>query len=202
MIFSLQKKKKLFVLLRNDYILVNFSKLIWIWVGGVLSRGLKRNLKGSWLSGFGGIFLSLRLEMIDSHITSICGFILRCKTAYQHIWYMWLRNLAGCIRYNITWILIWFQVGVAPANASITASNAARSYSSDIRKITLIPGDGIGPEISAAVQQIFKAANVPIDWEEVDVTPVRVSEYNSFLYFFLYNLNPKRLCFALNVRWT
>ena len=26
--------------------------------------------------------------------------------------------------------------------------------------MTLIPGDGIGPEISAAVQQIFAAANV------------------------------------------
>lgn len=44
-----------------------------------------------------------------------------------------------------------------------------------MKKVTLIPGDGIGPEISAAVQQIFQAANVPIEWESVDVTPVRVS---------------------------
>lgn len=43
-----------------------------------------------------------------------------------------------------------------------------------MKKVTLIPGDGIGPEISAAVQQIFTAANVPIEWEAVDVTPVRV----------------------------
>jgi len=43
----------------------------------------------------------------------------------------------------------------------------------ELRKATLIPGDGIGPEISAAVQKIFAAANVPIDWEPVDVTPVR-----------------------------
>lgn len=50
----------------------------------------------------------------------------------------------------------------------------ARLYSSEVRKCTLIPGDGIGPEISAAVQKIFAAANVPIDWESVDVTPVRV----------------------------
>lgn len=35
----------------------------------------------------------------------------------------------------------------------------------------MIPGDGIGPEISASVKRIFAAANVPIDWEEVDVTP-------------------------------
>jgi hypothetical protein len=37
----------------------------------------------------------------------------------------------------------------------------------------LIPGDGIGPEISAAVQQIFTAAEVPLQWEIVDVTPVK-----------------------------
>jgi isocitrate dehydrogenase (NAD+) len=33
--------------------------------------------------------------------------------------------------------------------------------------ITLIPGDGIGPEVSAAVQQILAAAGVEIAWEEI-----------------------------------
>jgi isocitrate dehydrogenase (NAD+) len=32
--------------------------------------------------------------------------------------------------------------------------------------ITLIPGDGIGPEVSNAVQQILLAAGVDIEWEE------------------------------------
>ncbi|WP_400192689.1 isocitrate/isopropylmalate dehydrogenase family protein [Hymenobacter sp. B81] len=32
--------------------------------------------------------------------------------------------------------------------------------------ITLIPGDGIGPEITKAVQDIFAAAQVPVQWEE------------------------------------
>ena len=31
--------------------------------------------------------------------------------------------------------------------------------------VTLIPGDGIGPEISSAVQKIIKAAGVEIDWD-------------------------------------
>ena len=31
--------------------------------------------------------------------------------------------------------------------------------------VTLMPGDGIGPEISDAVVNIFKAADVPIEWE-------------------------------------
>lgn len=56
--------------------------------------------------------------------------------------------------------------------ASTKLSNA-RLYSQQVQKCTIIPGDGIGPEISAAVQKIFAAANVPIEWESVDVTPVR-----------------------------
>ncbi|XP_017471944.1 PREDICTED: probable isocitrate dehydrogenase [NAD] subunit alpha, mitochondrial isoform X1 [Rhagoletis zephyria] len=61
----------------------------------------------------------------------------------------------------------------AAANVKVsTAPTSARGYASGTRKVTLIPGDGIGPEISAAVQKIFTAANVPIEWESVDVTPV------------------------------
>ncbi len=33
------------------------------------------------------------------------------------------------------------------------------------RRVTLIPGDGIGPEISAAVVRIIEAAGVEIEWE-------------------------------------
>lgn len=33
-------------------------------------------------------------------------------------------------------------------------------YLSQIQTVTLIPGDGIGPEISNAVMQIFEAAKV------------------------------------------
>ena len=36
----------------------------------------------------------------------------------------------------------------------------------------MIPGDGIGPEISRSVKLIFEAAEVPIVWEDVNVTPV------------------------------
>lgn len=42
-------------------------------------------------------------------------------------------------------------------------------------KVTLIPGDGIGPEISESVKAIYSAAKVPITWEERDVTPVIVN---------------------------
>ncbi len=32
--------------------------------------------------------------------------------------------------------------------------------------VTLIPGDGIGPEIVASVKAIFKAAGAPVEWED------------------------------------
>ncbi len=32
-------------------------------------------------------------------------------------------------------------------------------------KVVLIPGDGIGPEVSAAAQEVVAAAGVAIDWE-------------------------------------
>jgi isocitrate dehydrogenase (NAD+) len=38
--------------------------------------------------------------------------------------------------------------------------------------VTLIPGDGIGAEVSDSVKQIFKADNVPVQWEQVDATGV------------------------------
>lgn len=37
--------------------------------------------------------------------------------------------------------------------------------------VTLIEGDGIGPEIAQSVKDIFAAAKAPIEWESVDVTP-------------------------------
>ncbi|KAJ3142255.1 NAD-dependent isocitrate dehydrogenase [Geranomyces variabilis] len=47
------------------------------------------------------------------------------------------------------------------------------AYTQDGKRIvTLIPGDGIGPEISKSVVEIFKAQGVPVVWETVDVYPI------------------------------
>ncbi|KAG1783269.1 hypothetical protein EV702DRAFT_1060984 [Suillus placidus] len=58
------------------------------------------------------------------------------------------------------------------ASASPTAAFAGHKGSNGKYTVTLIPGDGIGPEISESVKDIYAAANVPIEWEEVSVTPV------------------------------
>jgi isocitrate dehydrogenase (NAD+) len=39
-------------------------------------------------------------------------------------------------------------------------------------KVTLLPGEGIGPEVSRATRRILEAAGVQIDWEEIDARAV------------------------------
>uniref|UniRef100_A0A7J7RSG7 Isocitrate dehydrogenase [NAD] subunit alpha, mitochondrial n=1 Tax=Myotis myotis TaxID=51298 RepID=A0A7J7RSG7_MYOMY len=48
-----------------------------------------------------------------------------------------------------------------------------RGFAGGVQTVTLIPGDGIGPEISAAVMKIFDAAKAPIQWEERSVTAIQ-----------------------------
>lgn len=38
--------------------------------------------------------------------------------------------------------------------------------------VTLIPGDGVGKEITDSVVSIFEAENLPIDWDRVDISGV------------------------------
>jgi isocitrate/isopropylmalate dehydrogenase len=40
-------------------------------------------------------------------------------------------------------------------------------------------GDGIGAEVSESVREIFKADNVPIEWEQVDVSGVESGDKHS-----------------------
>ena len=47
--------------------------------------------------------------------------------------------------------------------------------------ITLIPGDGIGPEVSAAVVRIFKAAAVDIEWERHEAGVNAFKRFNQSL---------------------
>lgn len=43
--------------------------------------------------------------------------------------------------------------------------------------ITLIPGDGIGPEVTAAVLQIIDAAGVSIDWDHHDAGMLAIAQH-------------------------
>lgn len=46
-------------------------------------------------------------------------------------------------------------------------------------KITLIPGDGIGPEITKAMKKVIKKTGVEIEWEEVKAGMEVIDEYNT-----------------------
>ncbi|KAL1959245.1 hypothetical protein VTO42DRAFT_2432 [Malbranchea cinnamomea] len=83
--------------------------------------------------------------------------------------------------------------GVARSSACLARSKVAtRSMatiqSEDIFKptkyggkytVTLIPGDGIGEEVAESVKTIFKADNVPIEWEQVDVSGLDTGDKRS-----------------------
>ncbi len=45
------------------------------------------------------------------------------------------------------------------------------------KRITLIPGDGIGPEVTAAAVQLLEAAGADLEWEEVEAGLEFVSKY-------------------------
>jgi isocitrate dehydrogenase (NAD+) len=47
--------------------------------------------------------------------------------------------------------------------------------------ITLIPGDGIGPEVTTAVVRIFSAAGLDIEWERHDAGVTAFKRYNQSL---------------------
>ena len=46
-----------------------------------------------------------------------------------------------------------------------TSASQSTSTATEV-SVALIPGDGVGPEVTVAVQRIFEAAGAPIRWEE------------------------------------
>jgi len=48
-------------------------------------------------------------------------------------------------------------------------------------KVTLIPGEGIGPEVASATRRILEAAGAKIDWEEVEARADKASEKGQFV---------------------
>jgi isocitrate dehydrogenase (NAD+) len=56
---------------------------------------------------------------------------------------------------------------MVPSSESVGMS---RSQYGGRHTVTLIPGDGIGPELAVSVKEIFRCANVPVYFEEVMVS--------------------------------
>lgn len=58
-----------------------------------------------------------------------------------------------------------------PVTSAPTSAYSKSKGSDGKYLVTLVPGDGIGPEVAEAVKEIYRAANVPIKWHEVSVAP-------------------------------
>ena len=49
------------------------------------------------------------------------------------------------------------------------------------RKVTLIPGDGIGPEVMAATVRVLEELKVPLEFEHADAGSEVISKYGTNL---------------------
>jgi len=52
----------------------------------------------------------------------------------------------------------------------------ANARSAAVKTVSLIPGDGVGPELMASVKEVFTSASVPVQFEEVGLTGVNTKE--------------------------
>ncbi|KAI6164910.1 hypothetical protein EDD17DRAFT_1558681 [Pisolithus thermaeus] len=64
------------------------------------------------------------------------------------------------------------RLGKQPSRGYATASPTAAFTGNRESNVSHLATSGIGPEISESVKKIYAAAEVPIEWEEVSVTPV------------------------------
>lgn len=51
----------------------------------------------------------------------------------------------------------------------LQASTEPVTNPSGRQTVTMIPGDGVGPEIMGSVKDVFKAVGAPVDFEELFV---------------------------------
>ncbi|RLG61713.1 NAD-dependent isocitrate dehydrogenase, partial [Candidatus Geothermarchaeota archaeon] len=47
-----------------------------------------------------------------------------------------------------------------------------------VQKVVLIPGDGIGPEVTSLTVKLFEAADVPIEWVTVELGEPAIKKYD------------------------
>ncbi|XP_028660611.1 isocitrate dehydrogenase [NAD] subunit beta, mitochondrial isoform X2 [Erpetoichthys calabaricus] len=55
----------------------------------------------------------------------------------------------------------------------ITSNQGDAARADGVFKVTMIPGDGVGPELMTAVKEVFKAGDVPVEFEEFHLSEVQ-----------------------------
>ncbi|CCE65098.1 hypothetical protein TPHA_0J02770 [Tetrapisispora phaffii CBS 4417] len=85
-----------------------------------------------------------------------------------------LRNTAAIAQKNTTLLKILGSTR-SISNQPTIGRFTGKTNSSGTYTVPFIEGDGVGPEISKSVKDIFSAANVPIQWQPCDVGPIFVN---------------------------
>ncbi|CAB1315434.1 unnamed protein product [Coregonus sp. 'balchen'] len=69
----------------------------------------------------------------------------------------------------------WQQLASRPLSmtACLGGPEAPPARADATFKVTMVPGDGVGPELMTAVKEVFKAADVPVEFEEFHLSEVQ-----------------------------
>ncbi|KAJ3278611.1 isocitrate dehydrogenase (NAD(+)) idh1 [Borealophlyctis nickersoniae] len=84
------------------------------------------------------------------------------------------RPVARCTRAEVMVARRNITFGTAESKTELTNPGPGKFKAGTVyggtNTVTLIPGDGVGLEMATAVKTIFKAAGVPIEWEQFDLS--------------------------------
>ncbi|ORZ00184.1 hypothetical protein BCR43DRAFT_131789 [Syncephalastrum racemosum] len=62
----------------------------------------------------------------------------------------------------------WSARTFTAGNAALKAKTSSKTQHT--HKVTLVPGDGVGKELSESVKAVFAASNAPVEWEQFDLS--------------------------------
>ena len=66
-----------------------------------------------------------------------------------------------------------------------------------MRIVTLIPGDGIGPEVTEAMKKVVATAGANIEWDEVEAGEAQIESYGTPLPPHVIDSIKKNLCLKI-----
>ncbi|KAK7915460.1 hypothetical protein WMY93_011221 [Mugilogobius chulae] len=80
-----------------------------------------------------------------------------------------LRGAAGSLLKALSSAPRWQLV----SSRSLSAVESPPARADAVFKVTMVPGDGVGPELMTAVKEVFKAGDIPVEFEEFHLSEVQ-----------------------------
>merc|ERR1711962_1164867 len=121
------------------------------------------------LAGEGGRWPALPLQPLHTNMASVSRFLLS-------------RTLRNAVLTSVKAQGPCLNVisRRSESTGSVMAMDDDPVEGAERKLVTLIPGDGVGPELVAAVKHVFSSTGVPVDWDEIavsDINPYANSEH-------------------------